>query len=114
MAAQMEGMSSRLSTIEELLKISQSENAQLKTDLVNSAQENLKLQAKLNRLEQYNRSWSVRVVGMSIPSEDEEDNQKVMQHLYDKLLKPILEGAVKKGLLPSTTSLKLPTCCLAR
>ena len=99
MAEKMDIMSNRLSTIEALLVATQTENKQLKDDLVSSAQENLKLQAKLNNLEQYNRSWSVRVVGMGIPSEDEEDNQKVMQHLYDKLLKPILEGAVKKGLM---------------
>ena len=34
---------------------------------------------------------------MSIPSEDETDPEKVMQHVYDRLLKPILEGAVKEG-----------------
>ena len=75
------------------------ENTKLKEDLVNSAQENSRLQAKLNKLEQYNRSWSVRVIGMNIPSEEETDPVKVMQHLYDRLLKPILEGAVSKGLM---------------
>ena len=59
------------------------------------------LQAKLNKLEQYNRSWSVRILGMPIPSEEETEPEKVMKHLYDKLLRPILEGAVKKGLLSS-------------
>ena len=97
----IKGLSTRLTTIESLLKDTQAENTKLKEDLVCNAQENSRLQAKLNKLEQYNRSWSVRVLGMGIPSEDETDPEKVMQHLYDKLLKPILEGAVKKGLLSS-------------
>ena len=97
----LKGLATRLTTIESLLKDTQAENTKLKEDLLCSAQENSRLQAKLNKLEQYNRSWSIRVLGMSIPSEDETDPEKVMQHLYDRLLKPILEGAVRKGLMSS-------------
>ena len=94
-------LSTRLSTIEALLKDTQAENSKLKEDMVSSAHENTRLLAKLNKLEQYTRSWSVRVLSMSIPSEEETDPEKVMQHLYNRLLRPILEGAVTKGLLSS-------------
>ena len=94
-------LSARLTTIESLLKDTQAENSKLTEDLIVGAQENIKLKAKLNNLEQYTRSWSVRILGMSIPSEDETEPEKVMQQLYTQLLKPILEGAVKKGLLAS-------------
>ena len=97
----IKGLATHLTTIESLLKDTQAENTKLKEDLLCSAQENSRLQAKLNKLEQYNRSWSIRVLGISIPSEDETDPEKVMQHLYDRLLKPILEGAVRKGLMSS-------------
>ena len=88
-------------TMARVHSFTQAENSKLKEDLVCSAQENIMLQAKLNKLEQYNRSWSVRILGMPIPSEEETEPEKVMKHLYDKLLRPILEGAVKKGLLSS-------------
>ena len=50
----IKSLESRLTTIEALLKVTQVENTKLKEDLVNSAQENSRLQAKLNKLEQYN------------------------------------------------------------
>ena len=48
----------------------------------------------------------MRVTGLKIPAEDEFDSNMVKIHLYEQLLKPILEGAVSKNILPT-----LPTAC---
>jgi hypothetical protein len=94
----------RLVSIETLLQSTQKENSELKSDLSNSYQEVKSLKTKLNNLEQHHRSWSIRVVGMKIPTADESDNEAVKRHLYSKLIKPILSGAVQKGLLASLPS----------
>ena len=99
-------LSMRLAHIEDLLKATQSENAALKKELADSAVESDLLKAKLNSLEQHHRSWSVRVTGLKIPAEDECDSNLVKIHLYEQFIKPILEGAVSQGILPT-----LPTAC---
>jgi dGTP triphosphohydrolase len=98
-AVTINDLSYRLTNIEALLKITQKENTDLKTDLSNSYQEVKSLKTKLNNLEQHHRSWSIRVVGMKIPAAEESDNDAVKNHLYNKLLKPILVGAVQKNML---------------
>ena len=99
-------LSTRLAHIEDLLKATQSENAALKKELADSAVESDLLKAKLNSLEQHHHSWSVRVTGLKIPAEDECDSNLVKIHLYEQFIKPILEGAVSQGILPT-----LPTAC---
>jgi hypothetical protein len=93
-------LSRRLTTIEALLQTTQAENKTLKEELSGSYQEHTVLKSKLNHLEQHHRSWSIRAVGLAIPSTDENDNFKVREHLFEKVLKPILAGAVEQGLLP--------------
>ena len=56
---------------------------------------------KTNSLEQYNRSWSIRVNGLAISSEEEKDSFLVKQKVYDNLLLPILTAAVDNGDLHS-------------
>jgi predicted nuclease with TOPRIM domain len=92
-------LSRRLSSIEALLHTTQKENTDLKQDLANSYDEVKTLKTKLNNLEQHHRSWSIRAIGIKIPTADENDNEAVKNHLYSKLIKPILAGAVQKGLL---------------
>lgn len=95
------GLSTRLSSIESILKITQAENLSLKEELKGSYQEVNNLKGKLNNLEQHHRSWSIRVTGLNIPASEE---QNVKEHLYDRLLKPILVGAVAKNILPHVPS----------
>ena len=102
----IDNLSTRLAHIESILKVTQAENNFLKKELADSNQESNQLKAKLNSLEQHHRSWSVRVTGLKIPAEDEFDSNMVKVHLYEQLLKPILEGAVSKNILPT-----LPTAC---
>ena len=99
-------LSTRLAHIEDLLKATQTENTALKKELADSAVESEQLKSKLNSLEQHHRSWSVRVTGLKIPAEDECDSNLVKIHLYEQFIKPILEGAVSQGILPT-----LPTAC---
>jgi hypothetical protein len=94
-------LSRRLTSIEALLHSTQKENTDLKQDLANSFDEVKHLKTKLNGLEQHHRSWSIRAVGIKIPATDENDNEAVRNHLYSKLVRPILAGAVQKGLLPT-------------
>ena len=99
-------LSTRLAHIETILNATKAENTALKKELADSAQESDQLKAKLNSLEQHHRSWSVRVTGLKIPAEDECDANRVKIHLYEQFLRPILEGAVSKDILPT-----LPTVC---
>ena len=99
-------LTTRLVHIENILKTTQAENNHLKKELADSTLESNQLKAKLNSLEQHHRSWSVRVTGLKIPADDESDSNMVKIHLYEQLLKPILEGAVSKNILPT-----LPTAC---
>ena len=99
-------LSTRLAHIETILNATQAENTVLKKELADSALKSDQLKAKLNSLEQHHRSWSVRVTGLKIPTEDECDSNMVKIHLYEQFLRPILEGAVSKNILPI-----LPTAC---
>ena len=106
--ARLDAISERLESVENLLTAAQAENAELKatnTELHKSILEKNSiinsLQLKQNALEQYNRSWPIRLSGVPIPAEESSDPVKVMHHVYDKALLPILRGAVTNGLLPS-------------
>ena len=99
-------LSTKMAHIENILNTTQAENNFLKKELADSNLESNQLKAKLNNLEQHHRSWSVRVTGLKIPAEDEFDSNMVKVHLYEQLLRPILEGAVSKHILPT-----LPTAC---
>jgi hypothetical protein len=92
-------LTKRLGAIEAILKTTQDENRALKEELAGSYDESKSLKTRLNNLEQHHRSWSIRAVGIVIPAADETDNKKVKNHLYEKLLKPILAGAVEQQLL---------------
>jgi hypothetical protein len=98
-SATINDLSRRLTSIEALLHNTQKENTDLKKDLASSYDEVKQLKTKLNNLEQHHRSWSIRAIGVKIPAGDENDNEAVKNHLYSKLIRPILAGAVQKGLL---------------
>ena len=101
LSSTISAFSSRFDNLEKLLSDTKKENNSLKECLHSKDQEILDLRQKLNDVEQYQRSWSIRVLNVPIPKEDSSSNSKVMVHLYDKVLVPILRGAVEKRLLPS-------------
>ena len=110
--SKLEAISERLESVESLLTAAQAENAELKaanTELHKSILDKNSLinsmRQKLNSLEQYNRSWSIRLSGVPVPDEESHDPIKVMQHVYNLALLPILQGAVSKKLL-----VEVPSC----
>jgi hypothetical protein len=52
-------------------------------------------------LEQYNRSWSIRITGLAVTSEVEKDTSLMKKKVYDSLLLHILSGAAASGDLRS-------------
>ena len=110
--SRLDSIQERLESVENLLTAAQAENAVLKaanTDLHKSILEKNSiinsLRHKQNAMEQYNRSWSIRIAGVQIPNGESTDPIKVMKCVYNDALLPILRGAVDKGLLQS-----VPTC----
>jgi hypothetical protein len=80
-----------------LLTASKEENEKLKKHLLERDQEILELRGQLNNVEQHNRAWSVRVMGLPLTADEERSSKLVKRKLFDTLLRPILEGAVREG-----------------
>ena len=65
------------------------------------------VQSNVNDREQYARSWSVRINGLTVSKEEEEKlgkDRAAMKKAYDKILKPILAAAKEEGALESVPS----------
>jgi len=84
------------------------ENKELKTEarvmekkLMDMNEKNNALENRLNSLEQHHRGWSARVLNIMLSKEEEGDNIKVRDKVYNMALLPILRGAVEKNLLPA-------------
>ena len=97
----LESLPARIANMEALLEASNAENAGLRKALEFKDSQINSLLLKTNSLEQYNRSWSIRVNGLAISSEEEKDSFLVKQKVYDNLLLPILTAAVDNGDLHS-------------
>ena len=87
-------LTDKITDLEASLKSMSSENTILKTQLANQAVEIALLKDNLNEREQYARSWSMRVLNISIPPGEESSTPAVMEAVYNQLLLPILEGAI--------------------
>jgi hypothetical protein len=106
MSAQLTSLTSEVKDLKTLICDLKNENAQLKAEakvteqkLCDMNTKNISLENRLNTLEQYNRSWSARVLNIPLSGEEETNNQAVASKVYSLLLKPILEGAVEKGII---------------
>jgi uncharacterized protein YoxC len=91
-----------------LLNDVKQENKQLKEEVKKKEQQlqdmNVRLnhqEDRLNSLEQHHRGWSARVLNVPLNQEEESDNIRVRDKVYNMALLPILRGAVSKNLLPS-------------
>ena len=89
----------RFDKLEGLLSEVSKENKCLKESLVDRDKEILRLSKKLNAQEQYNRSWSIRIMNLEIPESEASDPERVMKHVYDSVLLPIFRGAFDKKLI---------------
>ena len=98
---------SRFDRLEKILAETKAENSCLKESVRTRDSEIFGLRQKVNALEQYQRSWSVRILNVPIPKEDSQDNLKVMQHVFNLALLPILKGAVDRKLLITIPSVEM-------
>jgi hypothetical protein len=110
--ASLKTIQARLDSVEQLLTEAREENSSLRKANVELAKQIAdkdstitSLLHKQNSLEQYNRSWSIRLAGIPIPAAEQANPVLVMRHVYDKALLPILKGAQDRGLLTS-----IPLC----
>jgi hypothetical protein len=80
------------------------ENAALKKMVADRDEEIEGLKLHVNELEQHNRSWSVRVLGLPLTAAEEKSSLLVREKVYDAVFRPILEGAVREGDLQQVPS----------
>jgi hypothetical protein len=91
-----------------LLTDLKNENKQLRSEVRECEQKlcemnerNNLLENRLHSLEQHHRGWSARILNIPLKPEEEMDNYKVRDVVYNTALLPILKGAVEKKLLPA-------------
>lgn len=108
MSASLEGITAKLASMEDLLSKSLEENKALKEELAakNKALGDLEckvnlLELGLNKADQYQRSWSVRVANVPLTADEEADPIAVKNKVYSLALRPILVGAHERGLIPA-------------
>jgi hypothetical protein len=102
--ANLKSYAERLERIESILAITRQENAELKTSLSAKDSQILKLKEKLNDQEQYARGWSIRILNLKIPANEATDPDKVMQHVFQRVLEPIFQGALSRKLISTIPS----------
>jgi vacuolar-type H+-ATPase subunit I/STV1 len=90
----------RFKKLEQMLTSSQQETSQLKELLITKDQEIVTLKNKINDVEMHQRSYNIRVFNFPLNG-DTNDTRSVMQQVYEKQLRPVLEGAVAKGRIQS-------------
>lgn len=106
MSASLATITDKLTSMEELLNNSLEENKQLKAEL--AAKDKIigdmsckinNLEFGLNKADQYQRSWSIRVTNVPLTEEEESDPAIVKKKVFNLALRPILVGAHDKGLI---------------
>jgi hypothetical protein len=95
--SKLDSLAKDVADLKKLLADSEARNAELHTQLKERDADVHALKRQLNSVEQHNRAWSVRVMGLPITADEEKSSSLVKQQLYNNLLKPILEGAVAEG-----------------
>ena len=86
--------------VEARVKTVEDDQVQLKNQIKSLQDDVIFLKENVNDREQYARSWSIRITGLSVSKEDEVKLGKdsaVMKTAYDRVLKPILNAAKAKG-----------------
>ena len=105
----LDDQADRFDKLEKLLADSQRENQALKTALLNKDDEVHQLKIKLNMVEQHSRSTCIRIFNLDI-SGDDRDPVVIIDNVYNRVLMPILIGAVetkKMAALPPSDKLIL-------
>jgi len=107
----IENIETEVRNLRVLLNDVKQENQELKSEaraterkLQEMNERNNQLENRLNSLEQHHRGWSARIMNIPLSKEEESDNTKVRDKVYNLALLPILRGAVEKNLLPAVPS----------
>jgi hypothetical protein len=98
------GLPEKFVKLESLIDKVSSENKELRKIITERDAEILSLKAHVNSLEQHNRSWSIRVMGLPLSNEEEKSSSLVKKKLFSSVIQPILAGAVTEGDLPVVPS----------
>jgi len=98
-------LSEQLGNIEESMKQLSAENVVIKSSLASTQNTLHTIQNTQIRMDQYNRSWSVRVMELPLAPEEEENPFRLVEVVYTKVFLPILQGALEKDLIP-----RIPSC----
>ncbi len=98
------GLPEKFVKLESLIDKVSSENKELCKIITERDAEILSLKAHVNSLEQHNRSWSIRVMGLPLSNEEEKSSSLVKKKLFSSVIQPILAGAVTEGDLPVVPS----------
>ena len=81
----LETLPAKVAALEKLLSDSNAQNLALKKQIAGNDKAIAELTAKTNRLEQYNRSWSVRLNNIQLPDGDKTDTYTVMHTVSRRL-----------------------------
>jgi hypothetical protein len=73
------------------------ENAELKKMVAARDEEIEGLKLHINSLEQHNRAWSVRIMGLPLSPTEEKSSVLVREKVYKSVILPILKGAAAAG-----------------
>jgi hypothetical protein len=104
--ARLDPIPEKLEAMENLLTKLSEENATLKKEIRIRDEEISGLHHRMNTMEQYNRSWSIRVNNIPLSPEDEKNPRKVMEVVYNKLVLPILTGAHQQGAIDNIPTIQ--------
>jgi len=95
----------RFMELKALLTGVQTENVALRKAMEEKESEIMNLKRRSNDNEQYMRSWSIRILGLAVPKgQDSSNTDTVMRLVYDKVLLPIFQGAVRNKMLHEVPS----------
>jgi len=98
-------LSEQLSNIEGSMRTLTADNIEMKKNIRNITEDITSLQINQNRMDQYNRSWSVRITELHLTEEEENNPFLLVNSAYEKVFLPILTGAKEKKIIP-----RIPTC----
>jgi hypothetical protein len=98
-------LSEQLGNIEESMKQLSAENVVIKSSLASTQNTLHTIQNTQIRMDQYNRSWSVRIMELPLAPEEEDNPFRLVEVVYTKVFLPILQGALEKDLIP-----RIPSC----
>jgi hypothetical protein len=95
----------QLTNIEESMKSIAAENTIIRQQLTSTQTTLHTVQNTQNNIEQYNRSWSVRIMGLQLSQDEEENPFALVKSVYNRVFLPILTGAMNSNTIPY-----IPSC----